>query len=520
MALLNIDGLGAKAITRSGATALIAGDITVGKMITVIYDGTQFQTSDARVPISTGVSGLGTGVATALGAAVTGSGSVVLSASPTLTGTMTAATISATAISGAVTATGTSASRTLANRFADSLNLKDFGAVGDDTTDDTAAVNAWIAAVLSTGNIGYAPAGTYKVTSPILIDYVSVWNIGFTLVGAGVQRTVFKSTVTSGAAFELYSSGGTGPGPDAQRAYYPKITQLSFLATTVGPTLRIGKYNFWDQQNLVRLEIWCSNSSNDASARCIEMNSCYGCHIEFNGSVGNPGSAPYLGAAAGICLSLRETNFSQFFVSVGSTANPVTGDIMGTATGVYMSDGVNYGNVFIAPDLEVVDVSVRITSADAVRNTFIGGQWAYKSYGVVATAGDNNVFTNPNINTDPETPFFQSGVNARGVSRVDATSLFNYQGEIPASGDTITVGTVIHAPRILRLTHGATIATLTIALPAYPFDGQVLDIFTSNAVTALTLTSSFAIFDTITTLAANSGVSFYFEANGNKWIRI
>ena len=88
---LNIDGLGAKAITRSGATALIAGDITVGKMITVIYDGTQFQTSDARVPISTGVSGLGTGVATALGVAVTGSGSVVLSASPTLTGTMTAA---------------------------------------------------------------------------------------------------------------------------------------------------------------------------------------------------------------------------------------------------------------------------------------------------------------------------------------------------------------------------------------------------------------------------------------------
>jgi hypothetical protein len=37
---------------------LIAGDITVGKVITVIYDGTQFQTSDALVPASTGVSGL------------------------------------------------------------------------------------------------------------------------------------------------------------------------------------------------------------------------------------------------------------------------------------------------------------------------------------------------------------------------------------------------------------------------------------------------------------------------------
>jgi hypothetical protein len=250
------------------------------------------------------------------------------------------------------------------------------------------------------------------------------------------------------------------------------------------------------------------------------MNSCYGCHIEFNGTCGDTGPDPYLGASAGICLSLRETNFSQFFISIGSTANPKTGVIQGTATGVYMSDGNNYGNVFIAPDLEVVDVSVRITSAEAIRNTFIGGQYAYKSYGVVATAGDNNVFTNPNINTKPVTPFFQSGVNARGVSRVDWTSLFQYQREPPASGDTITVGTVIHAPRILRLTHGATIATLTIALPAYPFDGQVLDIFTSNAVTALTLTSSFTIFDTITTLAASSRVSFFFEASANQWIRI
>lgn len=45
---LNINGLGAKAITRAGAVALISGDITIGKMVTVVYDGTQFQTSDAN----------------------------------------------------------------------------------------------------------------------------------------------------------------------------------------------------------------------------------------------------------------------------------------------------------------------------------------------------------------------------------------------------------------------------------------------------------------------------------------
>jgi hypothetical protein len=40
---LNIDGLGAKAVTRDGSTALVAGDIISGKAQLVVYDGTRFQ---------------------------------------------------------------------------------------------------------------------------------------------------------------------------------------------------------------------------------------------------------------------------------------------------------------------------------------------------------------------------------------------------------------------------------------------------------------------------------------------
>jgi hypothetical protein len=40
---LNIDGLGAKSVTKNGTTALIAGDIASANMIEVSYDGTQFQ---------------------------------------------------------------------------------------------------------------------------------------------------------------------------------------------------------------------------------------------------------------------------------------------------------------------------------------------------------------------------------------------------------------------------------------------------------------------------------------------
>lgn len=45
---INIDGLGAKDVTRDGSTALVANDITSGKIVTVVYDGTRFQLINAN----------------------------------------------------------------------------------------------------------------------------------------------------------------------------------------------------------------------------------------------------------------------------------------------------------------------------------------------------------------------------------------------------------------------------------------------------------------------------------------
>jgi hypothetical protein len=45
---VNINGLGAKAITKNGATALAAGDIVANTAYSIYYDGTQFQLTNAR----------------------------------------------------------------------------------------------------------------------------------------------------------------------------------------------------------------------------------------------------------------------------------------------------------------------------------------------------------------------------------------------------------------------------------------------------------------------------------------
>lgn len=93
---VNVSGLGAKAITKNGATALVAGDLPASALVSIVYDGTQFQLqTSANLNALSSITGLGTGVATFLAtpssanlaAAVTdetGTGALVFANSPTL----------------------------------------------------------------------------------------------------------------------------------------------------------------------------------------------------------------------------------------------------------------------------------------------------------------------------------------------------------------------------------------------------------------------------------------------------
>jgi hypothetical protein len=65
--------------------------------------------------------------------------------------------ISGTVSSGNVTSTGSTTARSLATRFAEVVNVKDYGAVGDGSTDDTTAIQA---AIDSGGDV-FVPEGTY-----------------------------------------------------------------------------------------------------------------------------------------------------------------------------------------------------------------------------------------------------------------------------------------------------------------------------------------------------------------------
>jgi len=85
-----------------------------------------------------------------------------------------------------VTATGSTTARTLAARFADVGNVKDFGALGDGSTDDTAAIEAALAGYDSI----YLPKGVYVLGSRLDVP------AGKKISGAGFDDTILRASAT------------------------------------------------------------------------------------------------------------------------------------------------------------------------------------------------------------------------------------------------------------------------------------------------------------------------------------
>ena len=74
------------------------------------------------------------------------------------------------------------------------VNVKDFGAVGNGSTDDTTAMQAAITAVATTGQGLYIPAGTYRITSVL----TSTGHLN--MFGDGEKSVLDFSGITSGSS--------------------------------------------------------------------------------------------------------------------------------------------------------------------------------------------------------------------------------------------------------------------------------------------------------------------------------
>ena len=228
---LNINAIGAKALTRNGTTALVAGDIVSGAVAQVVYDGTQFQLLNPSTvtSFSAGSTGLTPSTATTgavtlagtLGVANGGTGSSTLTANNVILGNGTSAVqVVAPGTSGNVlTSNGT----TWVSSVASTLTR----ATSQNTTSGT---------VITFGSI---PSTVKRIT--IMFNGVSISGTSNLLVqaGSGSQTTSGYEgvSVLTGSSSTVSAYAGNGflfydNGAQASSNYYGSIVLTNISSNT------------------------------------------------------------------------------------------------------------------------------------------------------------------------------------------------------------------------------------------------------------------------------------------------
>ena len=140
-----------------------------------------------------------------------------------------------------IISTGSSASRSLADRWADMINVKDFGAKGDGVTDDTAAIQAAIDyAYHHQHQTIYLPAGNYKTSSSLYLDAPGTnWrHPGGPQSNTSQFSMSLQGDIGGGANDE---PGGTISPPGFGTFIFP--TNNNFIVIAVGPGRGMGISN-------------------------------------------------------------------------------------------------------------------------------------------------------------------------------------------------------------------------------------------------------------------------------------
>ena len=249
------------------------------------------------------------------------------------------------------------------------------GATGDGSHDDTAAINATISAAISSGSPVHFPAGTYKVTSPVIIDYAGRASKGFRLISEGA--IIDGRTIASAPVLQIQCSGGTSASPTG--CFYFKEEGTLFVdGNSAAYTVVFGKTDFSDAHNSAKIDHLIVNNASTAPG-------AGGC--QFNYVLDSDLYAVCVSSGGAAGLAFEQVQFSR--ISGAGTAEGTGG------RGVVLENGYNFSNTFFALDLEVSPICLSITFNHNGLNTFVSPYFDCVT-AVSSTASVGNVLINPN----------------------------------------------------------------------------------------------------------------------------
>jgi pectate lyase-like protein len=256
-------------------------------------------------------------------------------------------------------ATGAPTPRTMPDRLADVVNVKEFGALGNGSNDDQPAIQAAFNAAFTTAGVPngtnsylnrevFFPAGNYVLRNPITLTQVQ----GAKITGAGKQSTFLQNTVGGGGA--VFVTNGF------QNSHIAHLT-LQSAASATAPALDLD----WDG----------------------------------SGSVGLSGNT--------------------FLSLVVAPAGP--GAAYGVRIGKSGHGGAN--NVFLCPAISnFAGVGFETASDAALNNVLIGGNFQSNAAGIVVTKGSVSVVDGTGFETQTGYDIEIKSTAAGGMSVLAAST--------------------------------------------------------------------------------------------------
>ena len=323
-------------------------------------------------------------------------------------------------------------------------SVKNYGAVGDGSTNDYTAFANTLTRCLDTGAPMIIPAGDY------LWDLTSVgtalWDVTRTvrgakraikIIGMGQGQTSIHITNATSIAWQIASTTDW---------FDPYLEGFTIYGSFNFPLLVIGKNDYSDPVNMLHIkDVSVENSNNGSSNEALRLNYIAGgsaynlrCNAYSNGSGTNTGTA----------LRIRQAEFLSF---VGGAAG-------NAARGVDFTDGVSFGCTFIGQTYENSDYCFSNRSANSGAHTVMGSQFSnvatYAIYSSASLSGEpltfiGNNYTPSGALVDPSNYSGVRIVHSRSVSTpslpastVAATNTTGHSVMVYIWGGTVTAVTV------------------------------------------------------------------------------
>lgn len=274
---------------------------------------------------------------------------------------------------------GTGAVATTAQaKMRETISVKDFGAVGDDTHDDTTNIQAAINYANTIGGDVYFPAGVYRITNGLTIDNSSDTDprIKASLYGDSSSSVAIRGD--AGSYNMLTITGGTGAGVESHQV----IRGLFFVKEDfVGYCVGGDNLAFLSFEDVcfynAEYGFYATDVLSTVFYNCIFRQSKIGMRAQYT-NFSYPNALTLVGCVVGNCEDAGVwieggTNFNMFGGSVesngltGSSATKfgvllnnsgVQGSVSGNFSGVYFENNVGTADIWLANSAQPVAASI------------------------------------------------------------------------------------------------------------------------------------------------------------------